>query len=32
MIAKLRADAADKANLTQEEIIAKLEEAKQKES
>jgi polyhydroxyalkanoate synthesis regulator phasin len=31
-VAKLRADAADKANLTQEEIIAKLEEAKQKES
>ena len=31
-VAKLRADAADKANLTQEQIIAKLEEAKQKES
>lgn len=31
-VAKLRADAADKANLTQEEIIAKLEEAKQKET
>ena len=31
-IAQLRADAADKANLSQEEIIAKLEEAKQKET
>jgi hypothetical protein len=31
-IAQLRADAADKANLTQDEIIAKLEEAKQKET
>jgi hypothetical protein len=31
-IAELRADAADKANLTQDEIIAKLEEAKQKET
>jgi len=31
-IAQLRADAADKANLSQDEIIAKLEEAKQKET